>query len=178
MALGIMTALATILGSASDTEGAVLAAAKESAEKAAKADGAEDAVDAISKLKELFGSKETGDLLAKAAKSVAEAQQIGPALEQLAALQAAMREGAEQTAEAEATAVAASLNANPAVKKAILFARKACIKPDGTVNQEAREAWIRDFAPEALQRSVLTHRADTVAKLHSDDLRYILKPTV
>jgi feruloyl-CoA synthase len=28
------------------------------------------------------------------------------------------------------------------------------------------------------QRAVLTHRADTVAKLHSDGLRYILKPTV
>jgi feruloyl-CoA synthase len=28
------------------------------------------------------------------------------------------------------------------------------------------------------QRSVLTHRADTVAKLHADELRYILKPTV
>ena len=28
------------------------------------------------------------------------------------------------------------------------------------------------------QRAVLTHRADTVAKLHSDELRYILKPTV
>ncbi len=27
------------------------------------------------------------------------------------------------------------------------------------------------------QRAVLTHRADTVAKLHSDGLRYILKPT-
>jgi feruloyl-CoA synthase len=27
------------------------------------------------------------------------------------------------------------------------------------------------------QRAVLTHRADTVAKLHSDDLRYILKPS-
>ena len=27
------------------------------------------------------------------------------------------------------------------------------------------------------QRAVLTHRADTVAKLHSDELRYILKPT-
>jgi hypothetical protein len=156
MALGIMTALATILGSASDTEGAVLAAAKESAEKAAKADGADEAVDAISKLKELFGSKETGDLLAKAAKSVAEAQQIGPALEQLAALQAAMRDGAEKTAEAEATAVAASMNANPAVKRAILFARKACIKPDGTLSQEAHAQWLKDFAPEAHQHAVLT----------------------
>lgn len=28
------------------------------------------------------------------------------------------------------------------------------------------------------QRSVLSHRADTVAKLHADELRYILKPTV
>jgi len=28
------------------------------------------------------------------------------------------------------------------------------------------------------QRAVLSHRADTVAKLHSDGLRYILKPTV
>lgn len=28
------------------------------------------------------------------------------------------------------------------------------------------------------QRSVLTHRADTVAKLHADELRYIIKPTV
>lgn len=28
------------------------------------------------------------------------------------------------------------------------------------------------------QRSVLTHRADTVAKLHADELRYILKPSV
>jgi feruloyl-CoA synthase len=28
------------------------------------------------------------------------------------------------------------------------------------------------------QRAVLTHRADTVAKLHSDDLRYIIKPQV
>ena len=28
------------------------------------------------------------------------------------------------------------------------------------------------------QRSVLTHRADTVAKLHSDSLRFIIKPTV
>ena len=28
------------------------------------------------------------------------------------------------------------------------------------------------------QRSVLTHRADTVAKLHSDGLRFIIKPTV
>jgi feruloyl-CoA synthase len=28
------------------------------------------------------------------------------------------------------------------------------------------------------QRAVLTHRADTVAKLHADELRYILKPTV
>jgi feruloyl-CoA synthase len=28
------------------------------------------------------------------------------------------------------------------------------------------------------QRAVLTHRAETVAKLHSDGLRYILKPTV
>ncbi|MFC3683154.1 feruloyl-CoA synthase [Hydrogenophaga luteola] len=27
------------------------------------------------------------------------------------------------------------------------------------------------------QRAVLTHRADTVAKLHSDELRYIIKPT-
>lgn len=27
------------------------------------------------------------------------------------------------------------------------------------------------------QRAVLTHRADTVAKLHADELRYILKPT-
>ena len=28
------------------------------------------------------------------------------------------------------------------------------------------------------QRAVLTHRADTVAKLHSNDLRYIIKPSV
>jgi feruloyl-CoA synthase len=28
------------------------------------------------------------------------------------------------------------------------------------------------------QRSVLTHRADTVAKLHADELHHILKPTV
>ncbi|MEZ5662163.1 MAG: feruloyl-CoA synthase [Burkholderiaceae bacterium] len=28
------------------------------------------------------------------------------------------------------------------------------------------------------QRSVLAHRADTVAKLHADELRYIIKPTV
>jgi feruloyl-CoA synthase len=28
------------------------------------------------------------------------------------------------------------------------------------------------------QRAVLTHRADTVAKLHSDGLRYIIKPSI
>ena len=28
------------------------------------------------------------------------------------------------------------------------------------------------------QRAILTHRAETVAKLHADELHYILKPQV
>lgn len=159
---GMLTALAAILCCA-DSENAVITAAKETKAAADKAEDASEALDSLGKLKSLFGSSDMQDLIAKATKTIADAEALKPTLEALSAAQAALKSGAEADAENEAEAVAASLaNGDESLKArfkpVVLSARVACIKDDGTLDETKLAKFREDYPLEEEQRALLSRR--------------------
>jgi hypothetical protein len=133
-ALAILTALACVLG-CKDDEQSIMQAAQT---VKTKADTAEDAVkklEGLDKLKDMFGASDLEGTLAAATKAIADAEAMKPAVAALSEALKALRSGADNEAQAEADAVAASMAAaagNPAGLKdrlfpAILQARSGCI---------------------------------------------------
>jgi hypothetical protein len=159
---GLATALAAILKCSEDDKSIITAASK-ATDKAAEAVAAEQVTDALSKLKAMFGSADMQDLIAKATKTIADAEALKPTLEALAAAQAALKSGAEQDAQAEAAAVAASLSRGDQVLAkrllpGVLVARSGCINPDGSIDAPKLEQFRKDFPLEEAQRALLSQR--------------------
>jgi hypothetical protein len=159
---GLATALAAILKCTEDDK-AIITAASKASEKATEAAAAEQVTDALSKLKQMFGSSDMQDLIAKATKTIADAEALKPTLEALAAAQAALKSGAEQDAEAEAAAVAASLARGDQVLAkrllpGVLASRTACINKDGSIDAPKLEQFRKDFPLEEAQRALLIQR--------------------
>jgi hypothetical protein len=159
---GLATALAAILKCTEDDK-AIITAASKASEKATEAAAAEQVTDALSKLKQMFGSSDMQDLIAKATKTIADAEALKPTLEALAAAQAALKSGAEQDAQAEAAAVAASLSRGDQVLAkrllpGVLASRTACINKDGSIDAPKLEQFRKDFPLEEAQRALLSQR--------------------
>lgn len=172
MAASILTSLALLLN-CQESEPAILQATKVAAQKAATVEQATEATDAVSKLKTMFGTADMESTLAAATKAIADAETLKPTVEALAAALANLKKGANDDAEAESKAIAASMAAaanNPDLETrlfpAILQARSSCIveKKTGSivtgieVDAAKLEKFRADYPLPEEQRALLTRR--------------------
>ena len=155
-------ALASRLKCETDDASILLAVAK----KEEQASAASEATDAFAALRKVFGGDDMKSVIANATKAAAEAKQLGPALEALGALEAAMKGQAETDATNETEVVAASLArkaGDPSfaetVKPTILQARKACFdQKTGIVDEKALAKFRDDYKLDEESRTLLTRR--------------------
>jgi hypothetical protein len=153
-------ALAAILRCKED-ESVILQATQKAV---AAADKSTQAEDAFTKLRGLIGGDDWASTIANATKLLADARQLGPALEALQAAQTALKGGAETDAKNETDLVAASIaRGDPdlamKIKPVILAARMGCFDPaSGIVDPVKLEAFRKDYPLAEEQKALLSRR--------------------